>query len=102
MGNDIITEVGSETVDVLERVGSLVFESAIVVMGLPEQVSRPLLSGVLSSLNIEEEALRIEVLGLVMPQIDSRLRSYLSPSETGDVMHWLQALIIDWDVVEPS
>lgn len=78
--------------------GSLVFESAVVVMGLPEQLSRSLLREVLHTVSISEEKLRIEVFGLVMPQVERRLRIYLSAQETSEIMLRLEKLVLEWDV----
>lgn len=78
--------------------GSLVFESAVVVMGLPEQLSRSLLREVLHTVSISEEKLRIEVLGLVMPQVERRLRIYLSSQETSEIMLRLEKLVLEWGV----
>lgn len=88
---------GMEEVDEGINNGSLVFESAVVVMGLPEQLSRSLLREVLHTVSIAEEKLKIEVLGLVMPQVERRLRIYLSSSQTSEVMLRLEKLVLEWE-----
>ena len=87
----------NETVDEPMN-NSLVFESAVVIMGLPEQCSRSILRAVLSTVRIAEEDLHIQVLGLVLPQVEHRLRSHLSHSETSEVILGLEKLILGWDV----
>ena len=87
-----------ETVDEKINIGSLVFESAVVVMGLPEQLSRSLLREVLNTVSISEEKLKIEILGLVLPQVERRLRIYLSSSETSEVMLRLEKLVLEWEI----
>ena len=86
-----------ETLNGKIDIGSLVFESAIAVMGLPEQLSRSLLREVLNTVSIPEEKLQIEVLGLVMPQVERRLRIYLSSTETAEVMLRLEKLVLEWE-----
>ncbi len=75
----------------------LVFDSAVAIMGAPEHRSRSILRAVLSTVSISEENLHIQVLGLLLPQVESQLRIHLSPSETSEIMLGLEKLILAWD-----
>lgn len=85
------------TVNSLRPLGSLVFETAIVALELPEQMSRALLSERLAKLGMKPGDLTIELLGTLMPQLDESLRLCLPQTEARAAMMRLTAFVIDWE-----
>ncbi|MBL4634457.1 MAG: hypothetical protein JKY56_11325 [Kofleriaceae bacterium] len=90
-------KVKTATLAVAKTIESSVFESAVVIMGVPEEHARSILSRVLNTVSVSEKDLHIQVLGLVMPQVERGLRTYLSHSETSEVMSGLENLVLGWD-----
>tara|TARA_R110002096_G_scaffold44524_5_gene119768 strand:+ start:38910 stop:39257 length:348 start_codon:yes stop_codon:yes gene_type:complete len=88
-----------ETVNSLRPLGSLVFETAIVALELPEHMSRALMSERLAVLGMKPADLTIELLGTLMPQIDESLRLCLPQSDSRSAMMRLTAFVIDWEEV---
>lgn len=88
-----------ETINSLRPLGSLVFETAIVALELPEHMSRALMSERLAVLGMKPADLTIELLGTLMPQLDESLRLCLPHADARSAMMRLTAFVIDWEEV---
>jgi len=84
------------TLNWLDERGSVVFEGAIVALGLPELVSRALLAERLALIGVPPADVDIDLLGNLMPQIDEALRLCLPLAEARNAMSRLTAFILDW------
>lgn len=89
--------MAAETVNNLKELGSLVFESAVVALCLPELMGRVVLSERLGVIGLKPSEMTIELLGNLMPQIDLTLRMCLPLSNAQSAMAKLTAFIIDWE-----
>jgi hypothetical protein len=85
------------TINVLDDTGSQVYEAAVVGMELNESLARLLLDSSLLTLGIDRKELSIDELGSMLPEIDSRLRRFIEPTQVDDVMRRLHHLIFRWD-----
>lgn len=95
--------VTRETVNSLSPLGSLVFETAIVALELPEHMSRSLLAERLERIGLKPKDLTIELLGGLMPQMDESMRLCLPQTEARSAMTRLTAFIIGWnDLPSPN
>lgn len=89
----------NKTQDILNSVGSLVYESAVVIMGIEENIARLLLLEVLEGLGVDESECDIEAISMLMPLFEQRLRKLLGPEEVRAIMIRLSHFILSWDVV---
>jgi hypothetical protein len=77
--------------------GSNVFERAAFTLGLDEFLSRKLLWEASSAAMVDSWYMTIEDLGLLMPEIERRLRLLAGPDEASAAFARLRSFVINWD-----
>jgi hypothetical protein len=85
------------TTEVLQEIGSLVYERAVSESGPSEALMRAVLKGALASVGMSPQTLTIEELAALLPQIEERMRKLFDPSTCSDTMRRLQSLILSWE-----
>jgi hypothetical protein len=84
-----------ETMSMGTSRGNPLFESAVAAIGLDEGTTRWLLVAVLSTIGVSPEALTPDELGLLLPEMDRRLRLLLKEQQADAAMKRLYNVLFD-------
>ncbi len=88
---------GSNTSTFSILVGNPLFEAAVEAIGFDAVVTRLMLSSVLKTLGLAPDELTPDDLGILLPEIDRRLRQ-LAPDENVEAASKrLQHVLLSWD-----
>ena len=77
--------------------GSKVFEQAAFTIGLDEFVSRKVIWEAASAALMDSWKLSIDELGVLLPEIERRLRLLAPPEEAGSAFARLRSFVLSWE-----
>lgn len=76
--------------------GNPLFEGAIAAIGFDDGVTRRLLTSVVNTIGTYPDELTPDELGVLLPEIDRRLRDLAPPDRVDDAMRSLAHLLLGW------
>jgi hypothetical protein len=86
------------TVTVLDKYhGSKVFEQAAFTIGLDELISRKVIWEAAAAGLVDSWKLTIDELGVLLPEIERRLRLLAPPDEAGNAFARLRSFVLRWE-----
>jgi hypothetical protein len=77
--------------------GSKVFEKAAFTIGLDELISRKLLWEAAHASLVDSWKMTIDELGLLLPEVERRLRLIAAPEEASAAFARLRSFVINWE-----
>jgi hypothetical protein len=77
--------------------GSKVFEKAAFTIGLDDMISRRLLWEAVTTAMHDPWALTIDELGVLLPEVERRLRLIAPPDEASAAFARLRAFVLGWE-----
>lgn len=90
------TELGSTGSFAVPR-GNALFESAVMTIGFDESVMRRVLMSTAHAIGMYPESITPHELGVLLPEIERRLRQLAPAERIDDAMRALQHLLLGWD-----
>ena len=84
------------THNVLDQLGSEVYELAVTTNNVDESVCRSLLHGALLKINMSPDELTVDDLGVLLPQLESHFRAAIAPDKTDAIMSGLRRVVLSW------
>ena len=98
-GEDMSTDVNRKaTATTLDKYhGSKVFEKAAFTIGLDDLVSRRLLFEAASAALMDSWKLTIDELGVLLPEVERRLRLLAPPDEASTAFARLRYFVLNWE-----
>jgi hypothetical protein len=95
MSTDVNRRATATTLDKFH--GSKVFERAAFTIGLDDLVSRRLLFEATSAAMMDPWHLTIDELGVLLPEVERRLRLLAPPDEASTAFARLRSFVINWE-----
>lgn len=77
--------------------GNSLFDRAVFAIGIDGKVTRQLIVEILATVGSDARKITIQELGVLLPEVDRRLRLLLPPAAAGRSIARLRKLVLEWE-----